>query len=380
MGRRIILAILGILFLGLVLGCCLQYRSGQRKQPCTKQLFAMDTFMSFTAYGKNSEEAVDAAMAEVQRLDALLSTGNADSEVSQVNASGGGSLSKDSSTILEEAMKIYELTDGLFDFTIYPLMELWGFPSGDYHVPAKEELLQVLPLVDASKIQYAQSADDTGSYGKSADGKSTGDKGSYGKGSHGESLYGKSSVLLGEGQKIDFGGIAKGYASARVMEIFREYGISSGMVSLGGNVHVLNRKPDHSKWKIGIQDPDSGQGEVLAVLSVENKAVITSGGYERYFEEDGERYIHILDPRTGYPANQDLVSVTIVSENGTLADALSTSLYIMGLEEAIAYWKAQGEEFDMALITEDGKIYVTEGISKEFQTDGEVIVLHPSGL
>lgn len=360
MGRRIILAILGILFLGLVLGCCLQYRSGQRKQPCTKQLFAMDTFMSFTAYGKNSEEAVNAAMAEVQRLDALLSTGNADSEVSQINASGGGSLSKDTRAILEEAMKIYELTDGLFDFTIYPLMELWGFPSGDYHVPAKEELLQVLPLVDASKVQYAQSADD-----KSAD-----DTGSYGK----------SSVLLGEGQKIDFGGIAKGYASARVMEIFREYGISSGMVSLGGNVHVLNRKPDHSKWKIGIQNPDSGQGEVLAVLSVENKAVITSGGYERYFEEDGERYIHILDPRTGYPAKQDLVSVTIVSENGTLADALSTSLYIMGLEEAIAYWRAQGEEFDMALITEDGKIYVTEGISKEFQTDGEVIVLQPSGL
>lgn len=343
MERRKLATILGILLAGLMIGCFLCYRIGGQGQSCTKQLFAMDTIMGFTAYGKNSGQAVDAAMAEVQRLDALLSTGSASSEVFRINTSGGGRLTKDTSAILEKALEIYGRTDGLFDFTIYPLMELWGFPTGDYHVPAKEELSQALPLVDASKIQYD-----------------------------------KTSVLLGDGQKIDLGGIAKGYASARVMDIFQEYGITSGMVSLGGNVHTLHAKPDGSKWKIGIQDPDGAQGEAIAALAVEDKAVVTSGGYERYFEEGGSRYIHILDPKTGYPANQDLASVTVVSEDGMLADALSTSLYIMGLDGATAYWNAYGGDFDMALITDGRGIYVTEGISNDFQADGEVTVLRPT--
>ncbi len=340
MTRRTILLLLGAVFLGLVIGCCIQYRAGGKNQSCTKQLFAMDTVMSFTAYGRHSEQAVDAAMAEVQRLDALLSTGSASSEVSKINASGGGELSQDTSMLLKVALDIYDATGGLFDLTIYPLMELWGFPTKEYRVPGKEEIAEILPFVDGSNIQF--------------DGQ---------------------TVVLGEGQKIDFGGIAKGYASARTMEIYQEQGVDSGMVSLGGNIQVLNTKPDGSKWKIGIQDPDGRQGEILAVLEVDNKAVITSGGYERYFEEDGIRYIHILDPKTGYPADQDLVSVSIVSENGTLADALSTSLYIMGLDDAAAFWKNSSGDFDMVLITSDGRMYVTEGISGDLQTDREMTVL-----
>lgn len=300
----------------------------------------MDTFMSITAYGKNCEAAAAAAVAEIQRLDALLSTGLASSEVSQVNASGSGTVSEDTRAIVQEALHIYETTGGLFDFTIYPVMQLWGFTTQNYHVPSGEELKRALSLVDASKVRLDN-----------------------------------ETVIVGEDQQIDLGGIAKGYTSARVMEVFREYGVTSGMVSLGGNVQVLNTKPDGSKWQIGIQDPDSIQGAVLAVTSVENKAVITSGGYERYFEEDGNTYIHIIDPRTGYPAEQGLVSVSIVSENGMLADALSTSLYIMGLDEAVSYWKTYGEEFDMILITDGGDIYITEGLDGDFRTDGEVTVI-----
>lgn len=301
----------------------------------------MDTFMSVTAYGKNCEEAAAAAIAEIQRLDALLSTGLASSEVSQVNASGSETVSEDTRAIVQEALHIYETTGGLFDFTIYPVMQLWGFTTQNYHVPSGEELERALSLVDASKVRLDN-----------------------------------ETVIVGEDQQIDLGGIAKGYTSARVMEVFREYGVTSGMVSLGGNVQVLNTKPDGSKWQIGIQDPDSIQGAVLAVTSVENKAVITSGGYERYFEEDGNTYIHIIDPRTGYPAEQGLVSVSIVSENGMLADALSTSLYIMGLDEAISYWKTYGEAFDMILITDGGDIYITEGLDGDFRTDDEVTVIH----
>ena len=341
MDRRPILFGLGIVTAGIIAGCFLQYRNETTNKECTRQLFAMDTVMSFTAYGKNSEQAVDAAMKEVQRLDDLLSTGNPDSEVSEINTRGSGTLSKDTEAILTEAMEIYKETDGLFDVTIYPLMQLWGFPTQQYHVPTDQELEDTLALVDASRVMM--------------DGE---------------------QVTLGDGQQIDLGGIAKGYASERVMDIFREYGITSGMVSLGGNVQTLNTRTDGTPWKIGIQNPDGQQGSLLAVLSVENKAVITSGGYERYFEEDGNTYIHILDPRTGYPADSGLVSVSVISENGMLADALSTSLYLMGEEKAAQYWRTHADEFDMILETDDGTLYVTEGISQEIQTDNTTIVLN----
>ena len=183
-------------------------------------------------------------------------------------------------------------------------------------------------------------------------------------------------VTLGTGQQMDLGGIAKGYTSARIMEIYREYGITSGMVSLGGNVQTLGTRPDGKDWNIGIQNPDGQQGSLLAALPVENKAVITSGGYERYFEEDGNTYIHILNPKTGYPADSGLVSVSIISENGMLADALSTSLYLMGEEKAAEYWRTHADAFDMILEDKDGTLYVTEGLSQEIQTDNTMIVLN----
>lgn len=301
----------------------------------------MDTVMSFTAYGKNSEQAVDAAVKEVQRLDELLSTGNPDSEVSAINTKGGGTLSDDTKTILTEAMEIYRETDGLFDVTIYPLMQLWGFPTQEYHVPTESELQKALAKVDASQIVIE------------------GDQ-----------------VTLGTGQQMDLGGIAKGYTSARIMEIYREYGIISGMVSLGGNVQTLGTRPDGKDWNIGIQNPDGQQGSLLAALPVENKAVITSGGYERYFEEDGNTYIHILTRKPVIQADSGLVSVSIISENGMLADALSTSLYLMGEEKAAEYWRTHADAFDMILEDKDGILYVTEGISQEIQTDNTMIVLN----
>ncbi len=309
-------------------------------QPCTKELFAMDTYMSFTAYGRNGEKAVDAAIREVQRLDALLSTGDASSEVSRINAAGGGKMSEDTRALLQASLAIGRETGGVFDPTVYPLMKLWGFPTGEYHVPTETELEEVLALVDASKIQQN-----------------------------------RTNVLLGEGQSVDFGGIAKGYTSSRIMEIFQEYEITSGMVSLGGNVQVMGRKTDKSKWQVGIQDPDGRQGEVLAVVEAEDQAVITSGGYERYFEEDGNTYIHIIDPRTGYPAESGLSSVTVLSPDGMLADALSTSLYIMGYDCAAAFWQEQSLPFEMVLVTDQGNIYITEGLEGSFRCEHPYTVL-----
>ncbi len=318
----------------LVGGCVAHYITQSENRTSENQLFAMDTLMSFTATGTRSEEAVDAAMKEIQRLDRLLSTGDAASEVSAVNMNGGGEVSEDTANVFTAAVQMYEETGGLFDFTIYPLIKLWGFPTKEYRVPPEAEIAQKLSLVDASKAELAGCL-----------------------------------VKLGEGQEIDFGGIAKGYASARVMDIFHDYGITSGLVSLGGNIEALGSKPDGTPWRIGIQNPEGTQGTYLGVLEVTDKAVVTSGGYERYFEENGHTYIHIIDPRTGKPAESDLLSVTVVSEDGTLADGLSTSLFIMGLQDAQKFWREHLDSesaFEMVLVDTGGKVYVSEGLAGSF--------------
>ena len=175
-------------------------------------------------------------------------------------------------------------------------------------------------------------------------------------------------MFLEEGQGVDLGGIAKGYTSDRLMQLFEEYGLRSAIISLGGNVQLYRDKPDGSLWKCGVQDPYNGS-ELLGILRAENCAVITSGAYERYFEDDeGTVYHHILNPETGYPANNGLISVTIVSPQGILADGLSTACYVMGLEQSIDFWRKSEKSFDMILMTDQDEVYVTAPIADAFST------------
>lgn len=319
-----------------------------QNQKCQKQLFAMDTYMEFTAYGKNSEKAVDAAIEEVQKLDAMLSAENSKSEVYALNEQGNLQATDDLAELILRGKEIYQETDGLFDDTIYPVMKLWGFPTGNYHVPTAAEVQKKLALVDGNKVEIQ-----------------TRDSDEKGRDSKEKAKF----VTLGADQQIDFGGIAKGYTGQKLAELFQEYGVSSALVSLGGNIQAIGTKPDGSSWKVGIRDPKGGQQDYIGVLSVKNQAVVTSGGYERYFEEDGKTYIHIINPRTGYPADGDLLSVTIVSRDGTLADGMSTALYIMGYEKACQFWRQHREEFNVILVTDDGKIHISENLKENFQTE-----------
>lgn len=325
--------VLCILLFGIAAGILFQNNGILREPSFEKQIFAMDTYMTFRASGEKSKEAVEAAVSEIQRLDELLSATDPSSEVFRLNEQGGGVVSEDISILLERGMDFYETTGGLFDLTVYPLMELWGFPSGNYHVPSETEIQNTLKQIGFEKIFF--------------DGK---------------------QLKLSEGQKIDFGAIAKGYASDRVIEIYRSFGIENGMVSLGGNIKTLGLNSSGQPWKIGIQSPWEKTGEIAASVRVTGKAVVTSGGYERFFEEQGTTYIHIMNPKTGFPAESDLSSVTIISEDGTLADALSTAIYLMGSEQGTAFWRKYGELFEMVLIDEQGKIYATEGIAGEFES------------
>ena len=314
----------------------------ESNEEASKDIFAMDTYMTVTAYGAKAQEAVDEAEAEIQRLDELLSTGNEESEIAQLNQNKSAILSEDAGYLVERALELNKETDGAFDIAIYPVMEAWGFPTQDYQVPTADTLESLLKLADASQIIYDENS--------------------------------RKISFDREGMKIDLGGIAKGYTSSRIMDIYKENNISSGLVNLGGNVQALGTKTDGSKWRVAVQSPDDTE-DYLGILSVEDKAVITSGGYERYFEQDGKTYHHIIDPKIGYPAENGLTSVTVVSEDGTLADGLSTSLFIMGKEEAIEFWKAHSEEFDIIMLTDEGKLYVTEGIQDDFSTEMEMEII-----
>ena len=311
----------------------------------TQDIFAMDTYMTITGYGKKAEDAVNAVVDEIRRLDDMLSVGKADSEIAKINNEGSGTVSEDTEIMVEKALEIGETTGGKFDITIYPLMVEWGFTTGDFKVPDEEKISSILEKVDYQKVDLDKE---------------------------------KGVLSLGEGQGIDLGGIAKGYTSDRVMDIFREYDLVSGVVSLGGNVECYGKKPDGTDWRCGIQDPGNADDPMafLGVLEISDCAVITSGAYERNFEDEetGRIYHHIIDPSTGYSAQSGLSSVTIVSESGLLADGLSTAMYIMGADGALEYWKEYGDDFEMVLMTDDDRIIVTEGISDQFTGNYPVTV------
>ena len=293
----------------------------------SSELYAMDTVMSLTAYGSHAREALDSASAEIQRLDKLFSISSETGDIYRVNRDGEGDLSEDTRSLLASALEYGKDTNGIFDCTIEPVMEAWGFTTKNYRIPSDSELAELLSHVDASTVTLS--------------------------GNH---------VTLPEDVKLDLGGIAKGFTSARVMEVFKNSGVTSGIISLGGNVQTLGTKPDEKLWRVGIQDPND-LNAMFAVVEVSDEAVITSGAYQRYFEENGVHYHHIIDPRTGYPAENGLTSVTIISPDGTLADALSTSLFIMGPDDASAFWQNHRDKFEAIMMTENGEVLVTSGLA-----------------
>ncbi len=308
----------------------------------SQDIFAMDTYMTVTAYGEKCTEAVQAAVDEINRLDDLWSVGNSESEISILNENGSVILSDETYTVVKEALELYDSTGGLFDITVYPLMVEWGFTTEDYKVPTDEKIKELLKLTGIDKI----SLDDE-----------------------------THQITLETGTQIDLGGIAKGYTSAKIMDIFSEYGVVSGLVSLGGNVQLYGTKVDGSDWRVGVENPDNtikalSTSDYIGVVQISDKALITSGGYQRYFiDENGEKHHHIIDPRTGSPSNSGLISVTIVSDDGLLADGLSTSLFIMGKDDAISYWHEHSDQFDFILVDSEGKIYVSKGIENNFSSE-----------
>lgn len=308
---------------------------GRGEEPEKQELFAMDTYMSLIAYGDGARDALAAAAREINRLERELSRTVSTSDVYQLNAGGSASVSDETAALLTAAVEYSEKTGGLFDVTIAPLVTLWGITTDSPRVPSQGEIDALLPLVGSDHIHL--------------DG---------------------DTVILDTGCAVDLGGIAKGYASDRVAEILRQNAVTGAAVSLGGNVYVCGQKPDGTGWSVAVQDPKNTDSYALT-LELTDTFAVTSGGYQRFFTgEDGTVYQHILDPRTGRPAETDLLSVTVIAQNGTMADAYSTALYVMGEQGACDFWRQSAAAFDLVLITADGRVLYTPGLEGHISQKG----------
>ena len=298
-------------------------------------LFAMNTYMVITAEGGDTEEAVKSVSREISRLENALSRTIDTSSVSRLNADGGARLDEETASLLAAALTYSADTNGAFDVTIAPLVELWGITSDDPRVPSQEEIDALLPLVGSEHIHL--------------DGR---------------------EATLDEGCAIDLGGIAKGFASDKAADILSRSGADRACANLGGNVYVYSRENSRA-WNVDIRDPQDKDGYVC-ILSLTDHFVVTSGGYQRYFTgPDGTVYQHILDPKTGYPVQSDLLSASVILPRsgdelaGTRADAYATALYVMGESGAADFWRAH-RDFDMVLVTTDGRVIYTPGLASVF--------------
>jgi len=299
--------------------------------------YGMSTVMTHRAFGKHAEESLRAVRDEAVRLEELLSRFIPVSEISRINRSAGikyERVSGDTYEVLSRAIELSRYSQGLFDVTVGPLVTLWDNGKDTFKPPEDSSIRQVLPLVDYTDLLLDP--------------------------------YEKAAGLQRIGQSIDLGGIGKGFAGDKLLEVFKKYGISSAYTNIGGNVVALGTKPDGSQWRVGIRHPRQ-ENSLIGLVAVADKAVVTSGDYQRYFiGSNGKRHHHILDPSTGYPAESGLVSVTIVADNSTAADALSTVMFIAGMEKGLELLKSfSGTEailIDMNLL-----VYVTRGLKDCFQ-------------
>lgn len=314
---------------------CLLFTGCGGEKKTTETIFAMDTVMTLTVYesGTDADMVLSDCKSLIYDLENLLSVTDPESEISRLNQGDSEALSQETYSLLTAALDIALSTDGAYDPTVYGLMDLWGFYDDEFSVPTEAELQEALSHTGYTKTDLPQGR----------------------------------TVCLPEGTGIDLGGIAKGYTSQKVIRTIADSGVEAAIISLGGNVGIHGTKPDGSDWIVAIEKPD-GSGESIGTLSIPGtyeQYVVTSGAYQRYFEVDGARYHHILSPDTGFPAETDLLSVTIICQDGTRADALSTALFVMGFEKAVDYWKQcrdDSEPFQMVLITETG-IFVTPDVN-----------------
>ncbi|MBR6912275.1 MAG: FAD:protein FMN transferase [Treponema sp.] len=309
----------------------------------SESFFAMDTFMtvkissveseSVGKIGKLDKKRAEKILAEVKneifRLEKMLSVTKKESDVYKINSVFENPNDKkmvpvhgEVKEIFDFSLAMYEETNGFFNPALYPVVREWGFTTGDYKIPSDEKISALISSTDFSQFEILPSPSDS------------------------EFPF---SVNVPEKMMVDFGAVAKGFSGDKVISQMKNAGVSSALIDFGGNVQSLGRKSDGSLWNVGIRSPWGD--EVACAVKVESAAVITSGGYERFFVgDDGKTYIHIFDFRSGKPIENEIASVSVIAKNGAYADSLCTALFVMGVEGAIEFWRER-RDFDFVIMT-----------------------------
>ncbi|APF22767.1 FAD:protein FMN transferase [Clostridium butyricum] len=299
-------------------------------------IFNTKIYMKIAIDLEDEKMILEKASNYMRNLEKKLNFYDENSEISLINRNSGirfVKISEDTFNVIKNAKFCSELTNGAFDATIAPLVKKWSINSSSPKVLSIEEVNTVKSLVDYKDILLCEDS--------------------------------KSVMLARKDQEIDLGGIAKGYIADKIIELYKENGIKSGIINLGGNVKVLGKKSDDLMWNIGIIKPEKHANENIAVVSVEDMSVVTSGAYERAFSYNGKMYHHIINPITGYPAETDLKSITVICKDSVHADALSTPLFIMGKYKAYEFMKSK--QISGIMVTDDDKIIITKDLLKNFK-------------
>lgn len=301
-----------------------------------KNFYALGTLNNIKIFNSNDRDLMELAVRRVLEIDDLMSAFKAESDISRLNRNAGEGfiqIHADTYKLLKRSIEFSKLSGGAFDITIRPLVELWGIGKKESLIPSENQISDVKSRVDFRKIKLSKIR--------------------------------KSAALKEAGQAIDLGGIAKGFAADEIRRILIENKVTSAVINLGGNVITIGTRDDGEPWKIGIQHPLKPTGRYLGILSATNKTIVTSGSNEKFFIKDNVRYHHILDPRTGKPAQNGILSVTAITDSSTDADALTTSIFVLGPELGSALARELGAE--IIVITESLEILASNGLKNNLE-------------
>lgn len=335
--KFLVFILINIIIILTVVGC-----KPNAQKPYVRSNFLLGTTVDILLYDSKDSTAIDEAFDRIREIENKMTINTeVPSEIIKLNeASGLGDItvSPDTFFVLEKGLYYSDLTQGKFDITVGPIVKLWNIGTDEAAVPEPEELEKAIRLIDYKKLRLNKS-----------DNKAS---------------------LDTQGMMVDLGAIAKGYAADEAGEILRNHGIKNAIINLGGNILTIGGNINGEPFKIGVQNPFNHRGDYLGILSVKNKTIVTSGIYEKNFEQDGILYHHILDTKTGYPADNNLAGVSIITDKSIDGDGLSTSAFLLGLEKGMDFI-SKTPNAEAVFITKDKKVYLTEGAKESFTLTNE---------